>query len=262
MTAHFVITISANKKMELQAEVLIRSIKERGGCPDSFFTIFTHESKKISNTYIKKHEIIGYEQNPNLKYPWSVCARWNIFPRSDLIIGMDSDVVALKDLNPLLEQLKSKKGIFGTIADAFAPPILNTNNFSIEKWKELFNLAGINFPKDTYTTSSGKTGSPYYINNGVVALSSEYLPEMRIATKKMIEMINSKCYNDYFITQRATTLAAYACKVPLNVMPKEFNHLEFSYGQPNKNTYFFHYNVSKDRRFFNPTKFISKKILL
>lgn len=258
MRAHFVITISANE-MQSQAEVLIRSIKSIGRCSDSFFTIFTHELEKISNSYIKTHEVIGYKENVNLKYPWSVCARWNVVPKSDLIIGMDADVVALRDLNPLLEQLRDKRGMSGIIGDAFAPPNSYSNDFSIENWKELFKLASIEYPKETYVTPKGISGCPYYINNGVVSLSSEYLMDIRRLTKKMIELINTKCYDDYYITQRANTLAAYACNVPLNVMPKEFNHLQYLYGEPNKDTYFFHYNTSKNRNAFN---FLYRKLLL
>lgn len=252
MKAHFVITTSANKKMELQTEVLIRSIKSVGRCSDSFFTIFTHELKKISNTYIKNHEIIGYEQNSNLKYPWSVCARWDVIPAADLIVCLDADVVVLRDLNPLLEQLQDKRGMSGTIVCG--------DNLSIENWKKLFDLASIDFPETTYVTTKGQI-CPYYINNGVVSLSSEYVVDIRLATKKMIDLINTMHYNDFFITQRANTLAAYACNVPLNVMPKEFNHLELCYGDPNKDTYFFHYNLSRDHRFFNPVKFLSTKLL-
>lgn len=243
MKAHFVVTISANKRMEKQAEVLIRSIKKNGRCPDSFFTIFTHDKlEKISNHYIKNSgcEIIKYEQNKNLKYPWSVCARWNVVPKADLIIGLDSDVVVLRDLNPLIEELQSKGGMSGTIGDGFV-------NFSINDWKELFDLASLEYPKKTYRTPRGKQGCPYYINNGVLSLSSEHLIDIRRSTKKMIELINTKYYDDFYITQRANTLAAYACNIPLNVMSKEFNHLEKFYGKPNKNTYFFHYNISKYR---------------
>lgn len=249
MKAHFVITTSANAKMELQVEVLIRSIKSVGRCPDSFFTVITHEPKSISNAYLKAHEVMGHEQNTNLKYPWSVCARWDITPEADLVIGLDADVVVLRDLNPLLEQLQDKPGMSGTIAC--------NDDFSIENWKELFVLASIEYPEKTYTTSKGQV-RPYYVNNGVVSLSSEYVMDIRRATKTMIDLINTKHYHDFFITQRANTLAAYTCNVPLNVMPKEFNHLEFCYGQPNKDTYFFHYNVSRDKDFFSPTKFLSK----
>jgi lipopolysaccharide biosynthesis glycosyltransferase len=248
MKAHFVITTSATEKMELQVEVLIRSIKRIGRCPDSFFTIFSHEHEKISNAYIKQHEVLGHEKNPNLKYPWSVCARWNVTPKADTIIGLDADVVALRDLNPLLEELQAKKGMSGTIACS--------DDLPIEKWKRLFALASIDFPEKTYVTARGQT-CPYYINNGVLALSSEYVVEIRHATKKMIELINLENYDDFFITQRANTLAAYACNVPLNVMSKDFNHLEVCYGQPNRDTYFFHYNNSKAHEFFNPFNFLS-----
>ena len=202
------------------------------------------------------HEIAGYEPNKNLKYPWSVCARWNVVPKADLIIGLDSDVVALRDLNPLLEQLKANKGMSGTIGNGFAPPNDYSDNFSIENWKELFNLASIDFPEKTYETPKKQSGCPYYINNGVVSLSSEYLLDIRKYTKKMIELINVKCYEDFYITQRANTLAAYACNVPLNIMPKEFNYLEVFYGKPNKDTYFFHYNISRNKYLFSPIQIL------
>ena len=237
--------------MELQVEVLIRSLKTVGGCPDSFFTVMTHEPEKISNDYVKKHEVRGYEKNPNLKFPWSVCARWDIDPAADLIIGLDADVVAMKNLKPLLEQLYEKRGISGTIACHDKLPI--------KKWQELFDLASIDYPENTYTTAKGQV-RPYYVNNGVLSLSCEYLMDMRQSTKKMIDLINTRYYGDFFITQRATTLAAYACKVPLNIMPKEFNHLESCYGQPNRETYFFHYNKSRDKNNFSPTKFIPKMV--
>lgn len=251
MKAHFVITTSANAKMEYQAEVLMRSIKSVGRCQDSVFTVMTHESKKISNAYLKNHEVIGYEQNANLKYPWSVCARWDVTPAADLVIGLDADVVVLRDLNPLLEQLQDKRGISGTIAC--------DDNFSIKNWKELFDLASIVYPEKTYLIANDLV-RPYYVNNGVVSISYEYVLDIRRATKTMIDLINTRHYDDFFITQRATTLAAYSCNVPLNVMPKEFNHLEFCYGQPNKDTYFFHYNVSRDKDFFSPAKFLSKML--
>lgn len=249
MKAHFVIIISANKKMELQAEVLIRSIKTTGRCPDSFFTIFTHEIEKITNVYIKNHELINYNQNVFLKYPWSVCPRWDVSSAADLIIGLDSDVVVLKDLNPLLEQLHNKKGMFGTICC--------NDNFSIANWKELFDLASIEFPQKTYMTAN-RQNCPYYINNGVVALSSEYLFDIKRSLKKMIDLVNIKWHHDYWITQRANTLAAYDCNVPLNIMPKEFNHLESCYGEATDDTYFFHYNASKYNHLFNPKIFLNK----
>lgn len=237
--------------MELHAETLIRSIKRNGRCPDSFFTIMTHQPNGIKNSYLKKHQIVGYKVNPNLKFPWSACARWHITPEEDLVIGLDSDVVVLRDLNPLLEQMQTERGISGTI--------VCDDNFKINDWNRLFKLASLDYPQNSYRTTRGQT-CPFYVNNGVLALSSEYLKDMRQATKTMIDLVNANYYNDFFITQRATTLAAYACKIPLNSMPQEFNHLERCCGQPNKDTYFFHYNVSRDKGFFDPSKFLSKMI--
>jgi len=247
--------------MEKQAEILIHSIKKAGRCEDSFFTIMTHEPRKISNSYLKDHQIVGYKTDANLKQPWSVCPRWNVTPEADLVISLDSDVIALRDLNPLLDQFQEKRGIFGTIAC--------NDNYSFEKWEELFRLASMKYPQKTYNTLIGRSRSmssrvssraPYYVNNGVVCLSSEYVSEMRANTKKMIGLLNKVSYHDFFITQRATTLAAYACNLPLHVMPKEFNHLEICCGQPNKNTYFFHYNLSKNKKFFDPSVFLFKMI--
>jgi len=237
--------------MERQAEVLIRSIKSNGCCPDSFFTIITHQPDEIQSAFLKSHQIVGYKQNPKLKFPWSACARWNITPEEDLVIGLDSDVVALRDLNPLLNQMQSKKGITGTI--------VCHDNFKIKDWKRLFDLASLDYPENLYQTTRGQR-CPYYVNNGVLALSSEYLDDLRQATKTMIDLVSANYYHDFFITQRATTLAAYAIKIPMNTMPHEFNHLERCHGQPTKDTYFYHYNVSRDKFFFDPSNFLFKMI--
>lgn len=263
MKAHFVITISLNLFMESQAENLIRSIKGAGKCPDSFFTIMTHDDLNLlQNTYLRNQiysnniQIVRYETDAKLKYPWSVCARWNIEPKADLIIGLDSDVLVLRNLQPALEELISKGGISGVKGNGF-------DDFTIRDWKKLFNSASITFPEKTYKTpetliSKGEEGCPYYINNGVVALTSEFLENMRKATKDMIDIVHKFAYNNFYITQKATTLAAYFCKekynMPLNLMPKEFNHLEIFYGPPNKNTYFYHYNLLRDSSYFYSNK--------
>lgn len=285
MKAHFVITSSLSERMQTQIEFLIRSIKGAGRCPDSFFTIFTDDDpQKIKNDYVNSHEVIRYQSNPNLKFPWSVCARWDVVPKADLIIALDSDIIALQDLNPLLEELKSKKGMAGALADGFTRSG-NVYPFSIQDWVKLFNStrflkeSRVEFPDKTYSTPVSETfsesfkrgrrgglpGCPYYINNGVVSLSSEYVPNIRKHTTKMIQLINSIYPNDFFITQRANTLAAYYCNatynMPLHVMPKEFNHLEIFYGPPNKNTYFFHYNILRDSKFFSYRKILPNMYL-
>lgn len=263
MKAHFVITISLNESMQRQAEYLIRSIKGVGKCPDSFFTIMTHEDLSfLNNNYLRKEaflhniQVVQYETNPNLRYPWSTFARWDIEPKEDLIIGLDSDILALRNLQPLLEELTFKGGICGSGADAFT-------NFTIQDWKNLFNLASVPFPEKTYRTpdsliSIGQEGAPYYINNGVVCLASKYLENMKKITKDMIAIINENYHDDFYITQKANTLAAYICKekynMPLNLMSKDFNHLEVFYGPPDKNAFFYHYNVLRESNYFNYIK--------
>lgn len=277
---HFVVMCS--QRFEKNVELFLKSLEINGKLKNFYFTILSNE--KVKNSFLRSNadiKIYNYEKVFE-KNPWFSCPRWDVEPKSNLYFGIDPDVVAVNDLNPLLKDCNSFQGISGVIC--YSSPL------SLIQWKNLFELFDLNLnEKDLYqlgfqskpNPSCIGTGAlcPYYINNGVVHLSGNLINNFNVDLKKIIYEMSklSRFRDNHYFSQIAHCLAIEKSKINKRIMPKEFNFLDNYFVDeclPSKNrsllcyknksssylnnfkqnlnlkikkVYFYHYNYSKYR---------------
>lgn len=235
--------------MEFEMELLLKSLETIGECKNYFCTIFSY--KKIESNFLKNRaEIIEYKINKNLKYPWWTSPRWNVVPKGDILIGLDSDIIILKPIKVFLEETLKNK-ILGVIAER--SPFETESH---EKWSYLFKLCGLNKPEFIYKHKIKEVTCPYYINNGVVVMPIEYKEKIQAATEIAIKNVKEEIKENYFFPQIITTLAIQISKIPYDTMSNNYNTLEsIPPNEPqdsiNSETVFYHYNRSKDYNSIN-----------
>lgn len=209
MKPHFVIVMSANKKMQFQAEILLRSIVYYGKCLDFYCTIFILEGEKIDNQFIIKNaDIKTYKREPKYKHPWTAAPRFNVKPKSDMCIHVDCDVIVCKDICEFLSYCQGEK-ICGVIADI--------HPFS--SWVDIYKNFGLAL-NARYICRKSRIPCPFYVNNGVVAIPSGYVPQLRESIKQVIEKLGD---DNYYIGQIATTIAIEILGLPVKEIPAKFN---------------------------------------
>jgi hypothetical protein len=171
-------------------------------------------------------------------YPWTTCPRWDIEPKSELVVGLDSDVLAMSDYSNGLKQCLNYD-VSGTLA--------HQAGLTLDEWKQLFEDANIEYPPKLYPTLYDGTMTPYYLNNGLVALRSEHVEGMREQTKRMLKIINKRHHDLFYIVQVATSLAIHKLNLNRQLISETFHQLETRDPNPSDQTVFFHYNGSKNR---------------
>lgn len=255
MIPHIVLVISPNELMQFQTEILLRSILIYGQT-NYECTLFIEETecKSIKNDYILKNaEIKPYKSILKENFPtWITCPRWEVIPRSELLLMLDCDVVALSLLKDIEEFCKDFVGICGSLASLspFKKP-------SFEEWKSIFKKLDINGPdiwykyKDVYNKDSVYINDqhlcPFYINHGVIYINSKSVEHFNSKIKELLLKCSTDLGSNYFFPQIITTLAIYELNILYKIFPDYFHviphHLKNPIVKPvPNNTIFYHYN--------------------
>ena len=240
MKIHFVWPISVNFDMVSMSKILIKSA-EGMNC---YFTIMVQKEEygKATKYFKNIAEVLPYSASPKFAEPWVWTPKWDIEPKGDIVLGLDSDVVIFnqKILLDFIKKSYEKKIIYGTIA--YESP------FSHDIWENLFNKYEM---KDSFKYEFLKTNTPapYYINNGVVIMPNDFIDVFRFYHKKWLFELNNNFYNLFYISQVATTFAIKESKLPHQNANRYLNYLESSHIHAENFDYnniaIFHYNESK-----------------
>ena len=254
MIPHITCVISGGSNMEFELELLLKSWEQVGRCKKYFCTVFAHgtvESKLIKS----RAEIIEYECNPDLAYPWWTCPRWDVKPKGDIVIGLDSDVVVLNPVQPFLEESLAINKVRGVLGK-------NSPFESLEsQWKTLFEICGVD-DYEKYNHPHDGLECPYYINHGVVVMPLCHLERMRAFTKQAIQKVHSHIEYIYWFPQIITSLAIQMSNTPHELMPEKYNLLRpfVSEGYEKHiepDTVFYHYSTSRDVCYYYIDDFIA-----
>jgi hypothetical protein len=264
---HICSVISADERMQLEMELLIKSIETIGNCKDYYFTLFSHE--KITSKFLKdRAKIVQYNPDPRLKYPWWVSPRWTVECKGDFLLQIDSDVIVINDMKKFLSESVLKYKICGSIG--LNSPFEN----SFENWNFLFNACGVRlpeywntyrvfnelpFPKNLFVKKQDAL-CPFYINHGVIALPVCYQEEMKSSFSFVLNKIHNLIKDNYWFPQIVTAIAVEVAKIPFHIWPIEYNCLKpivKTYEDVvNEETIFYHYSSSRGKSYGKIKDFI------
>lgn len=236
MKPHFAMLISANRRMEFQAELFIRSLEFYGQVTDYFFDLFILEGETISSEYLRaKTNIVHYKSALPYGYtnPWTITPRWDMEPKSDLCIHVDADILIVSNLQKLFDYCK-EPGLYGCIA--------NTPPFSLSKWKAALAMFGLALPERMYlykqccgNFQAPKETSvcPFYPNNGFLVTHAKYVPRIREEFKRVLATLNDRYRENVYHPQFSLAIALQILQVPTHVLPNSFNYVTtFNYKTP------------------------------
>lgn len=246
MNPHIAIIISANKKMQFQTKLLLKTLRAIGRCPSYHCTIFVQEQERrqlVDSFLENRAEIVTYSLDSRYKYPWTVGARWNVNPKSDLVLALDCDVITTNSIEEFLQECNDNfRGVIGMVSPF---------NDSLNQWRELYRLCGVSLPQTLYTyrnfnqdlwANQNDSLCPFYVNHGVLAIPSRYIAPMRDAVKFVLPIINERLYDNYYLAQIATTIAADVAKIPRCPLPIKYNTQAKAGDVFTEDTVFFHYD--------------------
>jgi hypothetical protein len=244
MKVHFVWPITANQKMIFMSKLLIKSATKI----DAYFTILVTSNQYASAYRALKNfaDVQHYTPDPQFVHPWVSTPKWDVKPKGDIVLGLDSDLIVwnTKNLKNYINKCFNEQKIFGTIG--YSNPL--TNGLT---WKELFSEYGM-IDDYQYVFQEDNTPAPYYINNGAVLIPSDMLSVFRFYHKKWLIELNKRTNYHFHVSQIANTFAIKESGLPHGSLPIYFNYLETSLEKNNlENDYkkiaLFHYNESKDK---------------
>lgn len=195
----------------------------------------------------------AYKLNPNLKKlvevkyykttipqfshkPWECVPKWNIVPRGDVVVGVESDVIIwnTEQAYKYINECYDSKQILGTMA--------YEDHLEENDWINLFKDRNLQH-KANNECQNGKT-SPYYVNNAVVMMPNNVLQTFRNSLSKVIYgLADSHGCNKYF-AQIATALSIVDSGLPHKASSPLMNYLESHFREPNNSAAFYHYNLS------------------
>ncbi len=228
MKPHFFMTISANQRMEFQAELFVKSLEYFGNCNDYFFDLFILEGEVVKSVYLKKKVNINtYKPSTEIDFavPWACQPRYSIKPKSEICIHVDADIFVLSEFKKILNYCKIP-GFYGAIAND--PP------FSLTEWKKIFNIFNLELPKKMYLYKNccgdfkkDKENSvcPFYPNNGFLVIHSKYVEKIKIKLNEVLFLLNKEYKYNYYLTQFAVAVALQIADIPTFLLPNEFNFI-------------------------------------
>jgi hypothetical protein len=231
--------MSGNAVMEKQLSLLLKSLSSYGCLSDYYFTVFIPNSDVIKNRFIRLNtEIIKYTPDDRFAKPWTKVCRWNLKPKGNLVVGIDSDVVAWNDLNGLMKNCFKFNGMSARIA----PFPQSAYHLKPSEWSFLFKNCKIepNSFDCNYVNESNKK-CIYYVNNGIITLSPDLVEGFKHEVNYCLNIANEYFRNSGFLPQIANTLAIYKSQINKRVMNKNFNFVSLVDGIPNDETLFYHY---------------------
>ena len=138
----------------------------------------------------------------------------------DIIVMLDTDIVIAKDFSELLSTTKI----------LIKPE--DSDPFTLEEWKKLFDYFEIPFPKERfYTSCSGQKTIPYF-NGGVIIIPKFFATELLEQWKFFVKQILSKKNNlpqkfiekIRFTGQIAFSLALLKLELPYGPLPLSMNY--------------------------------------
>lgn len=235
MIPQFSMMISANPRMEFQTELFIRSLELFGECSHYFFDLFIPDTDTIRNSYIrKKVKIHEYKYNYNFLHPWIAAQpRWNIIPKSKICILADSDILITSKIEKILDYC-AEPGFYACIAND--PP------FSLEEWRRVLYIFGLDLPEKMYFYKSccgdfqgdkNKSVCPFYPNYGFVVVHSKYIEDIKKTLTKVVTKLNETHKDNYYMPQFAITIALQLLQIPTYLLPNDFNYItHYNYKSP------------------------------
>lgn len=256
---HFTWCITANQRMIFHSLMLLKSLKLYKKCNKYYCTIFVLEKERnlIPKELENECEILTYKNNLNLITPWNSTPKWNVSPKGDVIVGLDSDVILFNpsELSKYIKLCDQNQSVCATIACTNPFYYKNYKKFewTNDDWLRLADNMDIKMDFNYFSTQTKKS-CPLYFNNGVVLIPCKYLDLYREKIKHYTSKIVKFMGNEHhFISQIATTFSMLKNNFNFIPMDKYFNFLETANFCHNTNKIvFYHYNVSRD--FFSNKK--------
>jgi tetratricopeptide (TPR) repeat protein len=212
--------------VNLETDYLFRTLNEFGGklSDTKKIACFTENPDSALKNSLDTQQVeirIAESLNKNYQYENALLVlQEGIKENVDVIVMLDSDVVIAKDFSSFLSDSKI----------LIKPE--DRDPFTLDEWKELFNLFNVPFPKERfYTSCSGQETIPYF-NIGVVIIPKKYalqlLKEWRFFIKEILEkkslLPENFSKNLFFITQIAFALALIKSKFPYDALPLSMNY--------------------------------------
>lgn len=249
MKPHFFMSISANERMEFQTELFIKSLEYFGKCTDYFLDIFILEGEFIKSNFIKSKATINYfkpSSTIDFHFPWGCQPRYSLDPKSEICIHVDADIFVLSNFDKLINYC-IEPGFYGSIAND--PP------FSLTHWRKIFKTFNMDFPTKFYLykkncgdfqQSKEFSVCPFYPNNGLLVMHSKYVKSIRSTINEVLFELNKEYRDNYYITQVAIAITLQLEKIPVFLLPNEFNFItSYKYKVPlcgTENPAICHYN--------------------
>ena len=212
--------------VNLETDYLFRTLNEFGGklSDTKKIAVFTENpDPALKNSLDTQQVEIQIAESLNKNYPYEnalLVLQEGIKENVDVIVMLDSDVVIAKDFSSFLSDSKI----------LIKPE--DRDPFTLDEWKELFNLFNVPFPKERVYTSCFRQETIPYFNIGVVIIPKKYalqlLKEWKFFIKEILEKKNllpeifSK--NLFFTTQIAFSLALIKSKFPYDPLPLSMNY--------------------------------------
>ena len=195
--------------VNLETDYLFRTLNEFGGklSDTKKIAVFTENPDPALKNSLDTQQVeirIAESLNKNYQYENALLVlQEGIKENVDVIVMLDSDVVIAKDFSSFLCDSKI----------LIKPE--DRDPFSLDEWKELFNLFNVPFPKERVYTSCFRQETIPYFNIGVVIIPKKYalqlLKEWKFFIKEILEKKNllpeNFSKNLFFTTQIAFALA-------------------------------------------------------
>jgi hypothetical protein len=241
---HFTWAISNNKNSVLTS-FLIRSSKALIKSANNLDAYFSISIPKSDCSFFHKYfhniaEIVPYEN----ELLWESMPKWNITPRAEIVLGLDSDLVLFNNLKLIeyAEKSLKEKAIIGTIA--FEGPWKGKSEWNLisNKYNVLLDFI--------YRHHGNKQICPAYINNGAVLIPADKIEYVNFYIKKWTDRLRQDYLGNYFFTQIVMAMVIADSKLNFIEAPIDFNFIEryievdksFNF----KNVALFHYHWSKN----------------
>lgn len=148
----------------------------------------------------------------------------------DILIMLDSDIVVADDFSDQIEK------------DFIKAKPVDTDPFSLDQWKELFNYFNLELPKERYYTSVRHDTTIPYFNAGVLFIPKKYMQTLNEKWKKFGKFLftandlpaNMNKHIRYF-EQISLALALADSKLPHKPLSLDMNYPFIGHVHPSEN---------------------------
>jgi len=267
---HFVILINNDERMQFEATLLVSSLETLGGIKEYYCTIVVPEGFKSSSEFKKfiekRGEIKTYKEAVGSK-PYLYSPRWEVEPKSEIFVPIDSDIIVLKNIEQLFLAPSEKiKGVIG-----LESPFLNGLNKTV--WEHIFKLFKIEteekrwtkyrvfdkksihylklFDKESLVDES--TSCPFYFNHGLLITSKSIAKKINSIKNDITnDLIKMGFEKSYWLNQIVTTICIEKEKIDCEEIDDKFNSIK----KLTEDTHLYHYCSSINK--FESIKDIKK----